>query len=402
MTVRANPPEISGSHLSADAVPSPLWVLLGLAMAPTVSLGLARFAYALLVPAMRHDLAWSYAEAGLLNGVNAVGYLVGALVAARVAARFGARVSVIACLVVTCAALLGSGLTASFPVLVALRTVAGVAGAVAFVAGGGLAAAAGAGVPGRSALALSIYVAGAGFGIALSALAVPAVQARFGWQGGWIALAAVALAASAFGAAAVARAPSAPPRPLAAADVPVRVMAPVLVSYALFGAGYIAYMTFIIDYLQASLGFAPPAIVLFWTLLGGAAMAGAFAWGHVLGRVRGGRGVVATTALVTIGAALPVVWTSEIGALVSAAIFGGSFLAVVAAVTSFARTVFPPHAWTAAIGTLTAAFALGQCVGPVISGLVADGAAGVGSGLLLSAGVLAVATVVALFQRATR
>jgi hypothetical protein len=34
----------------------PLWVPLGLAIGPLVALGLARFAYALLLPAMRADL----------------------------------------------------------------------------------------------------------------------------------------------------------------------------------------------------------------------------------------------------------------------------------------------------------------------------------------------------------
>jgi Uncharacterised MFS-type transporter YbfB len=44
-----------------------LWVVAGLAMAPAVALGLARFAYALLLPAMRADLGWSYANAGAMN-----------------------------------------------------------------------------------------------------------------------------------------------------------------------------------------------------------------------------------------------------------------------------------------------------------------------------------------------
>lgn len=35
---------------------------------------------------------------------------------------------------------------------------------------------------------------------------------------------------------------------------------------------------------------------------------------------------------------------------------GGSFLAVVAAVTSFARKAAKPHAWTAPIAALTIAF----------------------------------------------
>ena len=52
---------------------------LALALAAAVSLGTARFAYALLLPPMRADLGWSYFTAGAMNTVNAAGYLLGAL-----------------------------------------------------------------------------------------------------------------------------------------------------------------------------------------------------------------------------------------------------------------------------------------------------------------------------------
>src|SRR3984957_12864378 len=66
-----------------------LGVVAGLAMGPAVGLGLGRFAYALLLPAMRADLGWNYAQAGAINTANAAGYLIGALLAAPIAARIG-------------------------------------------------------------------------------------------------------------------------------------------------------------------------------------------------------------------------------------------------------------------------------------------------------------------------
>jgi MFS family permease len=72
---------------------------------------------------------------------------------------------------------------------------------------------------------------------------------------------------------------------------------------------------------------------------------------------------------------------------------------VLAAVTSFARRAAKPHAWTAAIAALTIAFGVGQCVGPVLSGALADGPSGLQAGLWLSVGILAIATVVAALQR---
>jgi predicted MFS family arabinose efflux permease len=175
-------------------------------------------------------------------------------------------------------------------------------------------------------------------------------------------------------------------------------MACKLLAYGLYGAGYIAYATFIVAYLRGSEGFDSESVIVFWTILGLAAVAAAFAWGPVLGRLTGGWGAAATIGTVTIGAALPLLRPEPTGAYLSAILFGGSFLAVIAAVTSFARRAAKPHAWTAAIAALTIAFGIGQCIGPVITGALSDGPNGIRAGLWLSVGILMVSTIVAAFQ----
>ena len=77
---------------SAPAHPARLILILSLA--PTVGLGIGRFAYALVLPDMRDALIWSYSAAGFMNTINAAGYLVGALLAARMIRRFGLAASV--------------------------------------------------------------------------------------------------------------------------------------------------------------------------------------------------------------------------------------------------------------------------------------------------------------------
>jgi predicted MFS family arabinose efflux permease len=172
-----------------------------------------------------------------------------------------------------------------------------------------------------------------------------------------------------------------------------------LLAYGLFGAGYIAYATFIIAFLRSDEGFTGAGITRFWSIFGLASVAAALAWGPILGRLKGGWGTAATLGGVTIGAAVPLLWNAPAGAYLSAILFGGSFLAVLAAVASFAGRAAKPHAWTAAIAALTIAFGAGQCIGPVLSGALADGANGLRSGLWLSVGILAVATIVAALQR---
>ena len=83
-------------------------------MGPAVGLGLGRFAYALLLPSMRLELGWNYAQAGAMNTANAAGYLIGALAAAPFAARFGDKRGFLLGLLLTAASLLATGLSSDY------------------------------------------------------------------------------------------------------------------------------------------------------------------------------------------------------------------------------------------------------------------------------------------------
>ena len=384
----------------AKQVLTPIWVIFGLSMGPAIALGFARFAYAPLLPSMKADLGWSFADAGAMNTANGAGYLIGALVAAGIGRRVGDKAAFSLSLLVTSAAIGGAGLTANFMSLLLLRAVSGLAGAVAFVAGAGLSsAAATGGSRSRAPTMLGIYFAGAGIGITASALAVPALLSSTGWRGGWLALGALGLAASILGSLVLSHTPE-PPYEVHAArgGWSARFMACKLLSYTLFGAGYIAYATFTVAYLRTNEGFDSGSITAFWAILGLASVVGAFAWGPILGRLKGGWGASATIATVAVGVALPLIWHGPTSAYLSSILFGGSVLAVIAAVSSFARKAAKPHAWTAAIAALTIAFGIGQCIGPLLGGALSDGPNGVRAGLWLSVGILVVASVVAAFQ----
>jgi predicted MFS family arabinose efflux permease len=377
-----------------------LWIVAGLAMGPAVALGLARFAYALLLPAMRADLGWSYANAGAMNTANAAGYLAGALIAAPVARRFGIKQCFFAGIFVTAIGIGASGLTAQFGILMSLRVLTGVMGALAFVAGGSMTAAV-AGAAARAPLALGMYFAGGGLGITMSALTVPLLLERMGWRGGWQVLGGLAFAATAIALPALLRAPlpadhSPAARQYSWSPQKMRIE---LIGYVLFGAGYIAYATFIIAQLRSNSHFSPREISFFWALLGSAAIAGVFVWSPILARLRGGRGAAAVIAAVMLGAALPLLSSGRPVAYLSALLFGGSFLSTITAVTSFARRAAPPEAWTKAIAALTVAFGIGQCVGPLLSGYLSDGPNGVRTGLEVSAAILLASAVVIVFQR---
>ncbi|MHB1941319.1 MAG: YbfB/YjiJ family MFS transporter, partial [Candidatus Dormibacteria bacterium] len=279
-----------------------------MALGPAVALGLARFAYALLLPSMRAELHWSFAIAGALNTANAFGYLAGALLAAPTAHRWGTRRAFLAGLGVTVASLLATAATVNVTALIGLRTLAGVTGAICFVTGAGIVAEAGtAGSARRAASLLGIYFAGGGAGIVASGLAIPfllaATPAADGWRWGWVLLAGLGL--TAFGIATpAARASREPPNaPPADRHWPARHFRALLAGYALFGVGYIAYMTFIVAFLKDH-GAGPGEITAFWVVLGAASIAGAFLWVRPVVNLRGGRAPGLVLAVVSVGAFL--------------------------------------------------------------------------------------------------
>lgn len=386
---------------TSPTLPRAMAAAVGLAAIPAVSLGFARFAYALILPVMRSSLHWSYAAAGVLTTANAVGYLVGALAAPKAAARWGERPALVGCTVLTGLSLAASAVSADMAYLLALRLLAGATGAVAFVVGGSLAARLGIGASAhRSALLLGVYFAGGGIGVALSGAAVPAVLGSTHWRSAWLLLGALSLAVIPACLPGTARAR---PRTLHQPSLswgkwPARPLTALLISYGLYGAGYIAYMTFVIALLHQQ-GTPDSEVTAFWITLGTSAALIGPTWGRVLARLRAGRGSALLMAVVAVGAGLPLVSASAGAVYVSALVFGASFLAVVTAVTSCARRSLPSPHWTAAIAGLTTVFALGQCLGPVLAGTLSDGPSGIRAGLLIGVALLALGAITALAQR---
>jgi predicted MFS family arabinose efflux permease len=403
---------MSTTLTSSAPVPPTLRLAFALSMGAAVSLGITRFAYALLLPPMRDDLGWSYALAGGMNTANAVGYLVGALVTPALMRRFGVSRLLVVGAVLASLFMAGSGFVTAAPALLLQRLLAGIASAWVFVAGGLMAARLGEADASRGGLLLGIYYGGTGFGILASALLVPQVlQAAagepHGWAWAWWALAVASGVATVLLAWAGRALPDRPaPAPAAAAPgaatgapVALRRFGWALAGYAFFGIGYIGYMTFVIALLReqgASAGF----VTLFYALLGIACIASSRLWAGLLDRYRGGQPQALLNGLLGVATLLPVLSASAPIALVSGLLFGGVFLSVVASTTALVRHNLPSSRWAQGISVFTIVFAFGQIVGPTITGWISDGPGGLARGLVGSAIALWLGAVLASRQHA--
>ena len=397
--------------LSAPPPLPALWLAVALSMGAVVSLGITRFAYALLLPPMREDLGWSYTLAGGMNTVNALGYLLGALATPWLLRRVAPGTVLVAGAVLASVFMALSGFFVDAVPLLLQRLLAGVASALVFIAGGLLAARLGAQAAGRGGLLLGLYYGGTGWGISLSALLVPAVLAAapapHAWAWAWWALALASAVATGLllwparrlqalaAAAPVAEAFNVQHPP---ARVSWRALAPALLGYGLFGVGYIGYMTFVVALLREQ-GRGAGEVTLFYALLGLAVVLSSRIWAGLLDRSRGGEALARLNALLGVATILPAITGAWPVVLASGLLFGGVFLSVVASTTALVRHNLPQALWASGISAFTIVFAAGQIVGPTVVGWIADGPGGLARGLVFSACALWVGALVAWRQR---
>lgn len=376
----------------------PLVQVLGLACAAAVGLGIARFAYALILPDMRADLGWSYSAAGWLNTTNALGYLAGALLAAHAKRRVGAfRTVQIG--VWMCIASLAICVVLRDPILLNIaRIVAGVGAGLAFVSGGFLAARLAARDEGNAIL-LGLFYAGPGFGIALSGMSVPLVLAKAGpdsWPLAWGLLAIVStLLAFALRLGRPETEDEAVSR--AGSGIELQRMVPILIGYAFYGAGYIGYMTFVIAWVRAN-GAGVPLQASVFIVIGLGAMASPWLWGRFMKRTLNGTAFAVLTATLALGSSFVALSDSSVLLFLSAGVVGATFLAVVASTTAFVRRNFSIDRWTAGIGAMTISFGIGQILGPVGVGLLSDMTGGVAAGQWISTGLLVTGAAIGFLQ----
>jgi predicted MFS family arabinose efflux permease len=393
-------PEFALQTLHPPTIAHPARLILILSLAPTVGLGIGRFAYSLVLPDMRDALQWSYSAAGFMNTINAAGYLAGALLASKLIKRFGliaaVRWGTLACVV----SLALCALSGNFIVLSFARLLAGFGAAFGFIGGAALAATVAQSRPARANFLLSLFYAGPGLGILSSGLVAPFTLQAFGPGSWWIVWWALTLLSIAMTL----------PLLLTSVDanagiadaVPAKfTVKPVLIylaGYFLFGVGYIAYMTFMIAYVRDGGGGAA-AQSAFWCLIGLSAFVTPWLWRRVLAMDRGGLATAIILGVNAIGAALPLFGHSPLLLAASALVFGVSFFALVGSTTAFVRFNYPPAAWPTAIAAMTIAFGIGQTLGPIAVGAITDAMGSLSYALNVSAAMLAVGAVLAAFQR---
>ncbi|HEX2518166.1 MAG TPA: YbfB/YjiJ family MFS transporter, partial [Castellaniella sp.] len=303
------------------------WVLSSLAggICVLLGIGLARFAYTPLIPALVDEHWFSIAQANYLGAINLLGYLVGAALAHRVTSIVGSRRVLAVALAITVVSLYACLLDWGTVWYGIWRLACGVSGAVLTVVGVSAALAA---VPReRRPAASALIFSGIGLGIAASGTVVPWLI-HYGIAATWVALGTLAAVLALWAWVAVWRhlAASAGVAAAHTAAQPARWSVTgillILLAYGLDAVGFVPHTLFWVDYIAHELGRGLAVGAAYWTAFGLGAAVGPFVAGG-LAQWLGFRRALALGLIVKAAAvALPVFSASPAALLLSSVLVG--------------------------------------------------------------------------------
>jgi predicted MFS family arabinose efflux permease len=324
-----------------------------------VGIGLARFAYTPLIPALIDAKWFTAAQAAYLGAANLAGYLAGAL-SARAIARACPTASVLrAMMALASVTFFASAMPLSFGWFFVWRFASGLAGGVLMV----LAAPA---VlphvpPTRRGLAGGAIFTGVGLGIAASGTLVPMLL-TVGLVATWCGLGGLALLLTILAWSGWPRdGTPASPRPVVArAGARLRAL---YIEYGLNAFGLVPHMVFLVVFIAHGLGQGLEAGAAYWVLFGVGAALGPMLAGYLADRIGFARALRLTFAVQALAVALAVLPTGAPGLALSSLVVGAFVPGVVPLVLGRVHELAPPEQTRAAWSLATVAFAVGQAAG---------------------------------------
>ncbi|HYM03662.1 MAG TPA: YbfB/YjiJ family MFS transporter, partial [Stellaceae bacterium] len=288
-----------------------------------VGIGLGRFGYPPLIPALVEAGWFNAGQADYLGAANLAGYLVGAALAHRLTRRVSGSTLIKASLLIGTASFLACAFPWGFAWYLAWRLAAGAIGGVLMV------------LTPPAILALTpahrrgqvggVVFTGVGLGIALSGSLVPWLVA-FGLTQTWLVFAALAALLTALAW------PGVPPVEERAAPpeigihvksrLPSRVL-PLLVLYGCLSVGFVPHTVFWVDFVARGLGAGLAAGGFQWILLGLGAAVGPLLAGMAADRIGFAASLALSLAVMALALALPVLSSSPIVLALSSLGAGG-------------------------------------------------------------------------------
>jgi predicted MFS family arabinose efflux permease len=324
-----------------------------------VGIGLARFAYTPLIPALIDAQWFTAAEAAYLGAANLAGYLAGALSARAMARARSAAFVLRAMMLLATLTFFASAAPLSFAWFFVWRFASGLAGGVLMVLAAPTVLPH---VPAvRRGLAGGAIFTGVGLGIAASGTLVPMLL-DLGLAETWCGLGMLALLLTALAWPGWPRDGAAPAGPAVVARGGAKLRA-LYLEYGLNAFGLVPHMVFLVVFVAHGLGQGLGVGAAYWVLFGVGAALGPMLAGYLADRIGFSWALRLAFGAQTVAVVLAVLPAGALGLSVSSLVIGALVPGVVPLVLGRVHELAPPEQTGAAWSLATIAFAVGQAIG---------------------------------------
>lgn len=348
-------------------------------------IGLARFAYTVLIPGMQTGLHFSYEHLGFIGTSNFTGYLVAVFLAPFFIKRFRSRVTIVAGLLLIGASMLAISRCSSFAVILGLYTLAGV--------GTGFA-----NIPmmtlttnwfckeqrGRAA---GMVICGNGLGIIFVGWIIPIFSNIFGvegWRMSWLTLGLISLLIAAIAGLLLRNDPGEMGLQPVGHGLQTRPHQPRLrdpekssgfllrigIPYLIFGATFMIYGTFIVTTMINEYSLSEKTAGMYWSWVGFFSFFSGIAFGTLSDKIGRKYGLMMVFAVQTAAYLLVGLKLGNGGLIASVILYGLAVFAAPAIVTAAIGDYYSPSRVARAFSNATFFFAFGQTIGPACAGII--------------------------------
>jgi len=374
-------------------------------------IGLARYAYTMLLPSMQAGLGLSYDRMGFIGTGNFSGYLAAVILAPRLIRRYRPRRVITIGLTITTLAMLAISRCQGFAEPLMLYTLVGM--------GTGFA-----NIPTmalisywfrseRRGTAAGLIIGGNGAAIVLAGFLIPLLNRCLGadgWRTGWLILGLVSLIVAILAAWLIRNQPSdmgleplghsqpvAPEQLIAheeRGDGAVLVRLGLL--YLAFGATFMVYGTFIVTTMVKEMGFSENVAGMYWSWVGLFSLFSGVVFGALSDRVGRKLGLALVFAVQCAAYLLAGCMLGRAGLIASIILYGSTVFAIPAIMAAAMADYLGLLRSAGAFATVTIFFAVGQTVGPGTAGMIAKASGSFSSAYLLASAITALAALFAL------
>ena len=363
------------------------WIIAGTGSLVLFScLGLARYAYTMLLPGMQAGLGLPYDRMGFIGTGNFTGYLLAVLLSPSLIRRFRPRPTITFGLLLIGVCMLGINCSRSFAIIFSLYALVGM--------GSGFA-----NIPLMTLItywfrseqrgkAAGLVIGGNGVAIIFAGFLIPLLNRSYGadgWRSGWLALGLITLAVAVCAALLLRNHPSevglepvGRSRQVSPDQLKPRerrgdggILLRLGFLYLIFGVTFMVFGTFIVTTMVKEYGFTEQKAGLYWSWVGFFSLFSGVGFGAISDRIGRKRGLALAFTVQSVAYLLAGLKLGNTGLIVSIVLYGLAVFAIPAIMAAAIGDYLGLSRAATAFATVTIFFAFGQTIGPGGAGLIA-------------------------------